>query len=324
MDYVDDLDSVPEPEHVEQVMDGFIDTVSGNEGFTRAQHYLEGVLFSNGIISQRQVGGTEGILSNIADGAKAGIEYIKKMFRAIWDFFFKSEKKELEKKVDKALDDAKKELDAMEKVKVTPENADAALKKADAAINKLKDSPEKTKLKEKVADAQESKDDKKKAQVADILPGEIFQAWRISEHILGAFDGKFKASIKKLEEMRDKQKAAGGRGDLSDEIQTVLNGLIGLPEVAGKITDINSANTYITKARRCKEAMINNLTTIENEESRYKSLIAEVESSKGKDATAALKESLVTITGIIAQVKDVIKWMMEIASMIGKACVVVI
>lgn len=324
MEYVDELDSVPEPEHVEQIMDGFIDTVSGAEGFTQAQHYLEGVLFSNGIIRQHQVGGTEGVLSSVADGAKAAIEYIKKMFRAIWDFFFKSEKKELEKKVDKALDDAKKELDAMEKVKVTPENADAALKKADAAINKLKDSPEKTKLKEKVADAQESKDDNKKAQVGNILPGEIFEAWRISEHILGAFDGKFKQSIKTLEEMRDKEKARGGKNELSDEIQIILNGLIGLPEVAGKITDITSADAYITKARRCKEAMMNNLTTIENQEATYKAMISEVETAKGKDAAASLKESLVRITGIIAQVKDVIRWMMDISNMINKACVVVI
>lgn len=324
MEYVDELESVPEPDHVEQIMDGFIDTVSGNEGFTKAQHYLEAVLFTNGIISRRDIGGTEGILSKIGDGAKAAIEYIKKMFRAIWDFFFKSEKKELEKKVDKALDDAYKSLDDMEKVKITPENADAALKKVDSAINKLKDGPEKTKLKEKVADAQDSKDYSKKAQAAETMPGEVFQAWRISVHILGAFDGKFKDSIKKLEEMRDKQKAAGGRGELSGEIQTILNGLTGLPEVAGKINDLASANAYITKARRCKEAMINNLTTIENQESHYKSMIAEVETEKGKSAAAALKESLVTITGIIAQVKDVIKWMMEIANMIDKACVVVI
>lgn len=324
MEYVEELDSVPEPEHVELVMDGFIDTVSGNEGFTQAQHYLEGVLFSNGIIRQHQVGGTEGILSKIGDGAKAAIEYIKKMFRSIWDFFFKSEKKEMEKKIDKALDEAEKELAAMEKVKVTPENADAALKKADAAINKLKDGPAKTKLKEKVADAQESKDPNKKAQVGSTLPGEIFEAWRLNETILGAFDGKFKASIKKLEEMRDKEKTRGGKNELSTEIQIILNGLTGLPEVVDKIKDIQSAQAYITKAGRCKEAMMNNLTTIENQESSYKAMISEVENTKGKDAAASLKESLVRITGIIAQVKDVIRWMTDIANMINRACVVVI
>lgn len=212
----------------------------------------------------------------------------------------------------------------MEKGGVTTENADSALKKADSAVNKLPDGPEKTKLKEKVKEAQESKDDKQKVQFGNVIVTEIFEAWRISEHILGAFDGKFKASIKKLEDMRDKQKASGGREDLSAEIQTVLNGLIGLPEVAGKINDIASAHAYISKARRCKEAMMNNLTTIENQESRYKSLIAEVESEKGKNAAASLKESLVTVTAIIAQVKDVIKWMMEISNMIDKACVIVI
>jgi len=328
MEYVDELDSVPEPDHVEEVMNGFIDTVTGTEGFTKAQHYLEAVLFSNGIITHRDIGGTEGILSKIGDGAKAALEYIKKMFRAIWDFFFKKEKKELEQKVDKALDDAGKAVDTAEKTKVAPANADAALKKIDAALNKLKEGPEKTKLKEKVTEAQESKDNNHKAKVADFMPSEIFEAHRLNETILGAFDGKFKASIKKLEEMRDKQKAGGGRGDLSDEIQIVLNGLGGLPEVAGKITDFNSANAYITKAKRCKEAMLNNLTTIENEETRYKTMIAEVESGKGKEelgkSTAALKDALVVITGIINQVKDVIKWMMDIAKMIDNACVIVI
>jgi hypothetical protein len=328
MEYVEELESVPEPAHVEEVMNGFIDTVSGNEGFTKAQHYLEGVLFSNGIIRHHEVGGTEGILSKVGDGAKAALEYIKKMFRAIWDFFFKSEKKELEKKVDEALKKVEKDLEAMEKANVTPENADAALKKADAAINKLKDGPEKTKLKEKVNAAQDSDDPKHKAQVADTMPGEVFQAWRLNDLILTAFDGKFKASIKTLEELRDKEKASGNKYELSDEIQIVLNGLIGLPEVAGKITDLQSADAYIKKAYRCKEAMINNLTTIENQETRYKEMISEIESGKGKEelgkSTTALKESLVGITTIVNQCKDVIKWMMDIARMIGNACVVII
>jgi hypothetical protein len=97
-----------------------------------------------------------------------------------------------------------------------------------------------------------------------------------------------------------------------------------LPEVVDKIKDIQSADAYITKAGRCKEAMMNNLTTIENQESTYKAMITEVENTKGKDAAASLKESLVRITGIIAQVKDVIRWMTDIANMINRACVVVI
>lgn len=325
MEYVDELESVPEPDHVEQIMDGFIDTVSGNEGFTKAQRYLEAVLHASGIISHRDVGGVEGILSKIGDGAKAAIEYIKKMFRAIWDFFFKSEKKDLEKKVDKALGDVEKKLEALEKANtVTTENADAALKKADSAINKLKDGPDKTKLKEKVAEAQESKDTGHKVKMGNVIVTEIFEAHRLNESLMGAYNTKFKDSIKKLEEMRDQQKASGNKYDLSDEIQIVLNGLGGLPEVVGKIKDIQSASAYVTKAYRCKEAMLNNLTTIENEETRYKELIVEVESGKGKASAAALKESLVAITGIVNQAKDVIKWMIDIANTIDKACVVVI
>lgn len=323
MEYVDELESVPEPEHVGLIMDGFIDTVSGNEGFTNAQHYLEAALFSNGIIARRQIGGTEGVLSSIGDGAKAAVEYIKKMFRAIWDFFFKKEKKTLDENCKKELTSTEDKLKKM-RATVTEAEIDEVLKKATAGVDKLKDSPEKTKLKEKVKEAQDSKDVKHKVQVGNTVLPEIFEAHRLNETLLGAYADKFKGSIKKLEEMRDKQKAGGGKGDLSGEIQTVLNGLTGLPEVVGKIKDLVSADAYVTKAGRCREAMMNNLASIESEESRYKSMIAEVESTNGKDAAAALKESLMVITGIIAQVKDVIKWMMEIASVISKACVVVI
>lgn len=323
MEYVDELDSVPEPDHVELIMDGFIDTVSGSEGFTKAQHYLEAVLFTNGIISRRDIGGTEGILSKIGDGAKAAVEYIKKMFRAIWDFFFKKEKKAID-------EDCKKELlsteDKLKKMRetVTEAEIDEVLKKASAGVDRLKEGPEKTKLKEKVKEAQDSKDNKHKVQVGNMVLPEIFEAHRLNETLMGAYADKFKTSIKKLEEMRDQQKATGSSSELSGEIQIVLNGLGGLPEVVGKIKDLASADAYINKARRCREAMMNNLTTIENEESRYKAMITEVENTKGKDATAALKESLVTITAIIAQAKDIIKWMMEISKVIGKACVVVI
>lgn len=77
---------VPEPEHVSTVMEGLIDTVTGNEGFTYAQHYLHSCVQSSGGISSRT--GTEGFFGSIGNGLKAAWDYIMKMFKSIWNFFF--------------------------------------------------------------------------------------------------------------------------------------------------------------------------------------------------------------------------------------------
>lgn len=326
--YEDDLDSVPEPDHVAQVMDGFIDTVSGSESFTKAQHYLEGVLFSNGIIRHRDVGGTEGILGKIADGAKAALEYIQKLFRSIWDFFFKSEKKKLEDKVDKALTELEKDLDAMEKTNVTPANADAALKKVDTAVNKLQDGPEKTKLKEKVKEAQESKDDKHKAQVAETMPGEVFKAYFISPVIHGTIERKMNNLVKALDRLKG-EKPGSGKLDLTDEIQTIQNGMIGYPESVTEIKDAVTANKYVSTSRRCHTAMKNSLSSVENLKSTFQSRIDEVkkeggDAEKRKTELLELKQGLVTITAVIKMTQEIMEHMVSLSKTVSNACVVVI
>ena len=328
MEYTDELESVPSPEHVEQVMNGLIDTVSGNEGFSSSQRYLEAVLHSSGIISYRQVGGTEGILSSIADGAKAAIEYLKKMFRSIWDFFFKKEKKELDIKVEKALEDAKKALDEVDKVKVTTANADAALKKVDAAVNKLKDSPEKTKLKEKVKEAQENKDESRKVEITKAMPGEVFRAHYINPSHNGIANYNINGSVTRLKEIK-----ATAELEVADDIQKIINGLTGYPESVVGITDLASAHKYLDKANACKTVIANSLKGIENEEAQYKRLIEELEAkSKGerngrannKEEMTKLKNGLVMITGIITETKKILDNIIHVAKQVDKACVVVI
>lgn len=93
------MDSVPddyqdiEPEHFEQSVQGLIDTVEGVEGFsksyTQAQKFLWSCMDSSDAIDYKQRReGMEGILSAVGDGLKAAWEYIEKLFKSIWGFFF--------------------------------------------------------------------------------------------------------------------------------------------------------------------------------------------------------------------------------------------
>lgn len=78
------------PEHIEQVMDGITDTivpVAGAEGLTHAQEYLHGVLYAQSIVPQMR-DGNEGALDTIKKTFSKALEYIRKIFRGIWDFFF--------------------------------------------------------------------------------------------------------------------------------------------------------------------------------------------------------------------------------------------
>lgn len=112
LNQLDDVDrEVPDTPHVEIMFDALNDTLTGTEGMvlTEAQHYANGVLFAN----SSRVSGNESFFGSIASGVKSAYDYIVKMFKSIWGFFFnrdgveeaKEAKQEIElqtAKVDKA------------------------------------------------------------------------------------------------------------------------------------------------------------------------------------------------------------------------------
>lgn len=51
---------------------------------------------------------------------------------------------------------------------------------------------------------------------------------------------------------------------LADDIQILLNGIQNLPTAIGDITTVSSAQAFIYKAKRCTEAMSNNLENIKS------------------------------------------------------------
>jgi hypothetical protein len=86
--FSEEYQGLPDPDHLDTVMDGMLDTVAGNEGLTYAQHYLHSCLQTSGSISSRQ--GTEGFFESVGNGIKTAWEYVMKMFASIWNFFFGS------------------------------------------------------------------------------------------------------------------------------------------------------------------------------------------------------------------------------------------
>jgi len=87
LNQLDDVDrEVPDTPHVEIMFDALNDTLTGTEGMvlTEAQHYANGVLFAN----SSRVSGNESFFGSIASGVKSAYDYIVKMFKSIWGFFF--------------------------------------------------------------------------------------------------------------------------------------------------------------------------------------------------------------------------------------------
>lgn len=100
--------SVQDVPHVEIMFEALQDTmegVSGTEGFslTQAQTYAQGVLMASGALRTITVDGNEGFFSSIGSGAKSIYEYIVKMFKSVWGFFFNRD-------APKAVEEAKKEV----------------------------------------------------------------------------------------------------------------------------------------------------------------------------------------------------------------------
>ena len=111
----DDDASIQDTPHVEIMFEALNDTiegVSGTEGFnlTEAQVYAQGVLMASGVLRSTAVEGNEGFFSSIGSGAKSIYEYVVKMFKSVWGFFFNRD-------ATKAAEEAKAEV-KVEKQKI--------------------------------------------------------------------------------------------------------------------------------------------------------------------------------------------------------------
>lgn len=106
-------EQIPDRPHVEIMFEALNDTLAGVEckNLSEAQVYAEGVLMATGALRMNTVEGNEGFFSSIGNGAKAIYDYIVKMFKSVWGFFFnrdaakeakeaKAEVKEVQQKIE--------------------------------------------------------------------------------------------------------------------------------------------------------------------------------------------------------------------------------
>ena len=344
IDTTDQFDSVPSEQHVETVMTGLMDSLGGNEGMdlSAAQVYVQGVLFADGSVRGlpiANIAGNEGFFSKIGEGVSKVWEYIKKMFKSIFDFFFKSEKKKTEEKVDAALKEAEAELAALDKP-VPEAKVKEVLKTVTTKVAYLP--PQDPETKALIAKIQTIKAEEVPAKQAkelhELLP-EIFKADVLDNAAIKRHTDKLKGAVSRLQakkkELDDGDK--DGASITGMEIQQYLNGLIGLPDATQGIKDITSARGWIQQSKRCKTAMGTTLGGLLSEQARYRQRIEECE--KGINAYAgpkdaknadlnnkisALKADLGTLSGIINITDTVSLAIVDIANTIEKACVSVI
>lgn len=331
-------DTIPDSNHVELVMDGLLDSIEGNEGqnLSKAQHYLQGVLYASGSVRTTDIEGNEGFFSSIGDGLKKAWDYVKKMFTWIYNLFFKKENKEQDQKAHDSLDKAEKSIKQVEQAKVPEAKVKETISTIAARITHMPESREKKHLDDKI-EAIKTLDSKsaQARELSELLP-EVFKVSLLNYDRLLAKQEKINAAVEKLENREAIYKSEGAdKEEWAADIRLYLNGLIGLPDAFESVTDLSSAKAWIAKSRRCLQAMNNNLENYRTRESSLKTRISEIESALmayGKDKKSTrptplldqLKKSLVSVSAIIYTAGQIREAITETGEIISKACVSVL
>lgn len=154
-----DFDSLPE--HIDIVFDGVSDTLSmveGTEGLSFAQQYLYGAMHAQGMVTQLREG-NEAAMDAIKKTFGKAIAYLQKIFRGIWEFFFKKKNAETAvKEANANILECKKVVNTVEfKEKIKVIDIEDDVKSRGATITKLAEKRNET-LKEVVAELEKMKE----------------------------------------------------------------------------------------------------------------------------------------------------------------------
>lgn len=141
----DGYPEVVDADHFDTAMQGVIDSVEGAEtfsnGYTDAQKFLFSCMESSGTFNSKQIyAGMEGMVS---DGLSSVWEYIKKIFKGIWNFFFGDGEDSATKEVDKVKEDVKENAETLKKVTnpTTEEEKKATVAKVKTLTKKIQADP---------------------------------------------------------------------------------------------------------------------------------------------------------------------------------------
>lgn len=128
---------VSDPEHIEKSFTGLIDSIGGNESInlSKSQQYLYSILEANKDISYAQrVAGNESFFGAIGDGLKAIWDFIAKIFKGIFNFFFGSGDGSIDKKETAAIAQVESDTETMKRL-----DDDLAKRKKEAAEARASD-----------------------------------------------------------------------------------------------------------------------------------------------------------------------------------------
>ncbi len=322
-DIINDVDleieaNIPEADHVVTILEGIGDSladVGGTESLTSAQVYLGSVLVANGHIKRNQVG-QEGFFSKIGEGAKAGLEYVKKMFRSIYEFFFKRDAPKLAADAKAAVKEGEEVIKAIETGGSSEAETDKALHNLRSVVLALTHQPDvnKTALDQILKEADEalkgSQADKKKAvlSIGRELP-------KLNKRSQVAIKKRVDAVIKDLERMEkavddiiSKGSAAGaGAADkhMADGLKSQkgeLTAVLGQYRKASQTQSIADLKDLYTVAIRDIEVTEKGYKALQDERTRLESYIKELESGKEENAKKHAKELGSLLASVVSMI----------------------
>jgi len=157
MDLVEDgYNEIAEPEHFDEILQGAVDTAgmeSLSTAYTRAQIYLYGCLDASDTLSYKQrMAGMEGM---VGDAFGSIWDFIKRVFKAVWGFFFGSGDDTVEAEVEKSEKKVKGNKEALQtagKKGKSEEQSDKIIKSAKKTAEKIKNDPKSTAASKKSAE----------------------------------------------------------------------------------------------------------------------------------------------------------------------------
>jgi len=158
MDLVEEgYTDIAEQEHFDEILQGAIDTAgmeSLSTAYTRAQIYLYGCMDASDSLSYKQrLAGMEGFVGDAFSGIW---DFIKRVFKAVWGFFFGSGDETVEAEVEKTEKKVKANKETLQKVSKkgkSEEETDKVIKAAKKTAEKIKKDPKSTPASKKSAES---------------------------------------------------------------------------------------------------------------------------------------------------------------------------
>lgn len=291
-------------DHIELVFNGLYDRISGNE--TYASRYLGGVLWANEP-SNTFVSGNEGFADTVSDGVKKAWEYIKGMFKKIFDWVFGGSSK---KKVEAVKTEVKEAQETIKEVQSPPE---MTLAQANAMVEKIS-----SKTGQQAAQRKEELRNILKRNGVNVVPAASVKevakkVFEFNAEQSSSFDKQSKKleslhagfldQLEKIKKVESPAITPEGYGEtISRKIsalvqgsQPVLNGMVQAKKEVAGIKDLNSASTFLSHSSSFINAISNNLENIKSSKSDLEKKIhkLEEEMNKGNDLDKQLDKPFI-------------------------------